>query len=154
MIQYVLVHGDLLVPVKSVRAYTLALLLSDILAILGAFSIAYIIRVQVDTRPLITAISASEFFTTFCLLLPFWILTFVALDLYSPRVYQKRMKEVGKLLIGSFVGILLIIAFAFVVNFPIFPARLVAVYAAVLTFLLLVVGRRSEERRVGKECRL
>ena len=41
-------------PVKSVRAYALALLLSDIIAILGAFTIAYIVRVQIDSRPLIS----------------------------------------------------------------------------------------------------
>ena len=48
-------------PVKSVRAYALALLLSDIIAILGAFTIAYIVRVQIDSRPLITNISAIDF---------------------------------------------------------------------------------------------
>ena len=128
-------------PVKSVRVYTLALILSDIFAILAAFTIAYILRVQVDSRPLVTSVSALDFFTTFSLLLPFWIITLVSLDLYAPRVYQKRMREIGKLLIASFIGILLVIGFAFVVDFPVFPARLVAIYAAVLTFILLVVGR-------------
>ncbi len=128
-------------PVKSVRVYTLALILSDIFAILTAFTIAYVLRVQIDSRPLVTNISALDFFTTFSLLLPFWLLTLLSLDLYSPRVYQKRMKEIGKLFIGSFLGILLVIGFAFIVDFPVFPARLVAVYAAVLTFVLLVFGR-------------
>lgn len=128
-------------PVKSVRIYTFALILSDVLAILAAFAIAYIIRVQIDSRPLVNSISALDFARIFFLLLPFWLLTFFALDLYSPRVYQKRMKEIGKLMIGSFVGILLVIGFAFVVDFPVFPARLVAVYALILTFVLLVFGR-------------
>jgi exopolysaccharide biosynthesis polyprenyl glycosylphosphotransferase len=129
------------VPVKSVRVYTLALILSDIFAILAAFTIAYILRVQVDPRPLVTSVSALDFFTTFSLLLPFWLLTLLSLELYSPQVYQKRMKEIGKLFIASFLGILLVIGFAFVVDFPVFPARLVAIYAAVLTFVLLVIGR-------------
>lgn len=130
-------------PVKSVRVYTLALILSDIFAILAAFTIAYVLRVQIDSRPLVTNISALDFFTTFSLLLPFWLLTLLSLDLYSPRIYQKRMKEIGKLFIGSFLGILLVIGFAFVVDFPVFPARLVAIYAAVLTFVLLVFGREA-----------
>lgn len=128
-------------PVKSVRVYTLALILSDVFAILAAFTIAYILRVQIDSRPLVTEIGALEFVKIFFLLTPFWLLTFLGLELYSPRIYNKRMKEIGKLFIGSFLGILLVIGFAFVVDFPVFPARLVAVYAAILTFILLVVGR-------------
>jgi exopolysaccharide biosynthesis polyprenyl glycosylphosphotransferase len=128
-------------PVKTVRLYTIALIISDILAVLGAFSIAYIVRVQLDPRPLIAQISAFDFFTTFLLLVPFWILTFVSLGLYSPSVYQKRLTEYGKLFMGSFIGILLVIGLAFVLDQEFFPARLVAVYALVLTFLLLLLGR-------------
>lgn len=143
-------------PVKSVRVYTLALVLSDILAILAAFTIAYILRVQIDSRPLVTNIGALDFFQTFVLLLPFWLVTLFALELYSPRIYLKRMQEVGKLLIGSCLGILLVIGFAFAVDFPVFPARLVAVYAVILTFVLLVAGReflrqlRTAAFRFGK----
>ncbi len=143
-------------PVKSVRAYTLALILSDIVAILGAFTIAYILRVQVDSRPLVNNIGAFEFLGTFLALLPFWILIFFALDLYSPKVYQKRSVEISKLLLCSFLGILLVIGYAFIVNRPIFPARLVAVYATGIIFVLLVLGReilrkaRSVAFRYGK----
>lgn len=132
---------ELHVPVKTVRAYTVALILSDICAILAAFTIAYIIRVQIDTRPLVSSIGAIEFFKIFLVLTPFWVATLFALELYSPQIYNKRMKEIGKLFIGSCIGILLVISFAFVVDFPVFPARLVAVYAGILTFALLVLGR-------------
>lgn len=133
-------------PVKSVRAYALALLLSDIIAILGAFTIAYIVRVQIDSRPLISNISAIDFVSVFLLLIPFWILVFGSLGLYRPDVYQKRMREMRKLFIGSFIGILLVIGFAFVSEKPIFPARLVAVYAACITFVLLFIGREVLRR--------
>lgn len=128
-------------PTKTVRLYTLALILSDTFAILLAFSIAYIIRVQLDARPLLTSISAIDYIQIFLVLMPFWLLTFVALDLYSPKVYQKRLTELGKLITGSFLGILLVIGFAFVFNMTVFPARLVTVYAAVLVFVLLATGR-------------
>lgn len=128
-------------PVKTVRFYTLALLIVDILAILTAFTLAYILRVQLDPRPLINHIPAREFFLTFAALLPFFILTFWALGLYSPSVYQKRLTEYGKLAIGSFIGILLIIGYAYVINEPLFPARLVPVYAGIATFLLLLLAR-------------
>lgn len=128
-------------PVKTVRLYTLALIVSDALAILGAFTIAYIMRVQFDSRPLVSEVYAVEFFTTFLLLLPFWFLTFLSLGLYSPQVYQKRLTEYGKIMIGSFIGILIVIGYAFVIDEPVFPARLVAFYAAILVFILLLLGR-------------
>lgn len=128
-------------PVKTIRFYTLALIAIDILAVLSAFTIAYILRVQLDARPLVHQIGAWDFFLTFVQLLPFWLITFWGLGLYSPAVYQKRLTEFGKLLVGSFIGVLLIIGYAFVIDEPIFPARLVPVYAGVATFLFLVLGR-------------
>ena len=137
MLQY----EELIMPVKTIRFYTIALIVMDILAILTAFAVAYILRVQLDTRPLVHEISASSFFLTFAQLTPFWVLTLWSLGLYSPSVYQKRLTEIGKLAVASFVGILLIIGYAFVVDEPLFPARLVPVYAGIGTFFLLVIGR-------------
>ena len=42
---------------------------------------------------------------------------------------------------ASFVGVLLIIGYDFVVDEPVFPARLVPIYAGIATFLLLTIGR-------------
>ncbi len=128
-------------PVKTVRFYTLALVVADAIAILGAFSLAYIWRVQWDPRPLVENIGAAEFISTFLLLTPFWLLAFWALGLYSPRVYRKRLTEYGKLFLGSCIGILIVLGYSFVMNEAVFPARLVAVYALGLVFVLLVIMR-------------
>lgn len=128
-------------PTKTVRLYTLALIFSDIFAILVAFTIAYVLRVQLDSRPLISQISAFEFFKIFVIISPFWVLTFASLDMYTPRVYQKRLTEIGKVFVGSFLGILLVLGFSFVTDMAVFPARLVAIYATILVFVLLVLGR-------------
>ena len=128
-------------PVKTIRFYTLALVIFDVLAVLAAFILAYIVRVQLDPRPLVNQISAIDFFNTFVQLTPFWIVTLWSLGLYSPAVYQKRLTEMGKLLMASFIGVLLIIGYDYVVDQPVFPARLVPVYAGAATFLFLVVGR-------------
>ena len=128
-------------PVKTVRFYTIALIVIDILAILAAFTLAYVLRVQLDSRPLVNQISAREFLMTFVTLLPFFLLTFWSIGLYSPNVYQKRLTEFGKLAIGSFIGILLIVGYSYVIDQPIFPARLVPVYAVIATFVLLLLGR-------------
>jgi len=128
-------------PVKSVRFYTLALIVLDAVGILAAFTLAYILRVQFDARPLLNEVYANEFLQTFFILIPFWLLTFLSLGLYSPRVYEKRLTEYGKVAIGSFIGILIVIGYAFVIGEPVFPARLVAVYAIVIVFFVLIFGR-------------
>lgn len=136
-------------PVKTARLYTLFLMLVDAASILLAFTAAYILRVQLDNRPLINEIFARDYLTTFLVLLPFWIIIFWSLGLYSARVYQKRLTEYGKLLVGSFIGILIVLGFAFVIAEPVFPARLVAVYAFFITFILLLFGR--EVLRICRE---
>lgn len=128
-------------PVKTVRFYTIALILFDILAVVGAFTLAYILRVQLDARPLVNQISALDFFFTFMQLLPFWLITLWGLGLYNPLVYRKRLTEVGKLLVASFIGVLLIVGYDYVNDDPVFPARLVPVYAGIATFFFLVFGR-------------
>jgi exopolysaccharide biosynthesis polyprenyl glycosylphosphotransferase len=128
-------------PVKTIRFYTLALVAFDVLAVLAAFVLAYVVRVQLDPRPLVYQIGAWDFFLTFLQLTPFWIITLLSLGLYSPSVYQKRLTEMGKLLMASFVGILLIIGYDYAIDQPVFPARLVPVYAGIATFLFLVLGR-------------
>ncbi len=136
-------------PVKTIRFYTFALVIFDILAVLAAFVLAYIVRVQLDSRPLVNEIGAYDFFITFLQLTPFWLVTLWSLGLYSPAVYQKRLTEMGKLLMASFVGVLLIIGYDFVIDDPVFPARLVPIYAGIATFLFLVLGR--ELLRLGRD---
>lgn len=128
-------------PVKTIRFYTLALVAFDVLAVLAAFVLAYVVRVQLDPRPLVYQIGAMDFFMTFLQLTPIWIVTLWSLGLYSPAVYQKRLTEMGKLLMASFIGVLLIIGYDYAINEPLFPARLVPVYAGIATFLFLVLGR-------------
>lgn len=128
-------------PVKTVRLYTIALLIADTLAILAAFAIAYQLRVNFDSRALVSDIPGREFMLTFLTLVPFWLVTFWSFGLYSPYIYQKRLTEYGKLAVASAVSILIVIAYAFVIDQPIFPARLVPIYAAVLVFILLVLAR-------------
>ena len=128
-------------PVKTARLYTIALIIADACAVLLAFTISYILRVQLDARPLVNQITALDFLGTFLTLLPFWIVIFWTLGLYSSRIYQRRLKEYGTLAVASFVGILIVIGYSFVIDQPVFPARLVAAYAGLLVFILLVFFR-------------
>lgn len=128
-------------PTRSARLFSLALVIGDFLTILAAFTLAYIIRVQVDPRPLVAQVSALDFFLTFLLIAPLWVLVFASLGLYSSVVYTRRLSEIGKLFVGSFIGILIVLGYAYVTDQVVFPARLVAVYAFFGSFFLLVFNR-------------
>lgn len=122
-------------------AYAIVLILGDFLALVAAFTAAYILRVKVDPRPVIEQIPAFEYIQAFLIVLPFWILVHSFLGLYNPNVYERRFSEIGRLLIGSFMGILVVIGYDFVTNGTIFPARLVPVYGLALGFSFLFIFR-------------
>lgn len=120
------------------------LILGDFFALVLAFIGAYIARVTMDTRPLIEQIPSSEYIKIFLFLLPFWLLIFAGLGLYSKHVYENRLAELWRLGLGSLAGMLFIIGYDFVddPSSTIFPARLVAVYGLLLGFALLVLIRQ------------
>lgn len=121
--------------------YAILLILGDFLALLAAFSLAYVLRVEFDTRPLIAQIPAGTYFWAFATVLPTWILVHAFIGLYSHEIYEKRFSELGRLFVGSFLGILVLIGYDFVSKESLFPARLVPVYGLLLGFVFLVVFR-------------
>lgn len=128
-------------PTRSARLYSLALLFGDVFVLLLAFTLAYTVRVIFDKRPLVEQISSNDFLRTALIIIPLWIIVFGFLGLYGSRIYNKRLTEWGRLLVGSFIGILIVLGYSYVINAAVFPARLVAVYAFVGSFVLLVIGR-------------
>jgi len=128
---------------KNTKFYSLILIIIDTFVLLGAFTIAYIARVQYDPRPLLTNVHAYDYLRAFILIIPFWILIFAVLGLYQSSTYNRRLIEWSKIAVGSFIGILLVIGWQYVSDKNILPARLVAVYALLATFGLIVVERET-----------
>lgn len=128
-------------PPRFARLFSLALLLGDFFVLLSAFVLAYIVRTQVDTRPLVDVVWAHDFLVTSLMIIPLWIVVFALLGLYKPAIYTRRLAEWGRLAVGSAIGILIVLGYSFVIDQPVFPARLVAVYALVGSFVLLIMGR-------------
>lgn len=121
--------------------YALFLILGDFLALIAAFASAYVLRVRYDDRPLIQQIPAETYFYAFLAILPMWIAVHALIGLYHRNTYQNRFRELGKLIVGSFLGILVVIGYDFVSDDALFPARLVVVYALLLGFSYLVLFR-------------
>lgn len=123
--------------------YNVCLMIGDALAITVAFSIAYVLRVSLNHTPLSTSVHAHTYIAILVSLLPFWILIFGLLGLYNSRIYEKRFSELGRLLIGTFIGVLFIISYSYLTNTAIFPARLVTVYGFGLAFACVLVTRTA-----------
>lgn len=121
--------------------YNLALILSDALAILAAFTVAYILRVQIDPRPIVTPISANSYALIYIAVLPFWLGIMAVIGLYKRSFYHKFLKEFAGLVLTSAIGIMALITLDFALERPLFPARLVPVYAFGLSLGFLWLGR-------------
>ncbi len=121
--------------------YGFFLLVGDFLALVAAFVTAYVLRVKLDERPLVAQIHALEYLKVFLVLLPFWLIIFGLLGLYNKNTYENRFSEFGRLLIGSFVGILFVISYSYITNTEVFPARLVTVYGLLLAFAFVLLFR-------------
>lgn len=121
--------------------FSFILLIGDFLALVGAFTLAYIIRVKLDDRPLLEPITANGYIGVVAILLFFWIVIYALLGLYRAPVYENRFKEFFMLFIGSFIGILFLIGSEYALNRAVFPARLVTVYGFFFAFMLTLLFR-------------
>ncbi len=128
-------------PSRNTKFYSLLLLFADVAVLVLAFTVAYVLRVQNDPRPLLVPVYAQTYLLTFLAILPFWIITFASLGLYSSTTYNRRLVEWTKVAIGSLIGILLVIGWEYLSGERVFPARLVAAYALAGSFLLLILER-------------
>jgi len=120
--------------------YNMFLVLGDFFALVAAFVGAFIIRAQSAT-PVAHPISGHTYLYIFLGVLPFWILIFGLLGLYNSNIYEKRFSEFGRLLMGSFIGMLFVVFWNFISVNPIFPAKLVPLYGFMLAFVFLVLFR-------------
>lgn len=126
---------------RNSKFYSFVLMLVDAFVLFSAFTLAYIARVQYDTRPLLYEINSYDYILPFLLIVPAWIAIFGLIGLYNPGTYNRRLIEWSKIAVGVFIGILLIIGIEYVSEGEIFPARLVAAYALGASFVLIVFER-------------
>lgn len=127
--------------VKNSKFFSLILIIIDFGVLLAAFTAAYIARVTLDHRPLLSEISSRDYLQSVLLLLPLWIIVFASIGLYSAQVYSRRLAEWSRIALGAFIGTLLIIGLEYVTEQAILPARLVALYVLIGSFLLILIER-------------
>lgn len=144
---------------RNSKLYSFILMLVDALVLLAGFALAYIIRTQIDHRPLLQDVYWQDYLVSALIIVPFWIAIFALVGLYQPKTYNRRLLEWSKIGVGVFIGILFVIGWEYASDRDIFPARLVAVYALIGTFVLIVIERevmrliRTLSYRYGKGIR-
>ena len=143
-------------PSKKSKFYSLVLMAADILVLAGVFAIAYFVRTQLDPRALLHTVYAMEYMIGFVIIAPVWIMIFATLGLYSSNIYSRRLVEWSRIMLGTFIGILLVIGWEYATNIHIFPARLVALYvllgstAAIMLVREIIRDVRNEMYRYGR----
>lgn len=126
---------------KNTKFYSLILLAADFITLVLSFTVAYVLRVSLDDRNLLTVRDDSTFLMAVFAIVPVWLLVLAVLGAYHSLTYNRRLVEWSKIAIGSFIGVLLVIGWEYMTNERIFPARLVTVYVLIGSFFFLVVER-------------
>jgi len=121
--------------------YKVCLLAGDALFLVAGLSFAYVLRVSISHRALSAHVSSHQFLGFLAILIPFWILIFALLGLYNERFYNNRFSEISRSLLGIFIGILFAISYGYMINKPIFPARLVVIYGFLFSFISVMFFR-------------
>ncbi len=134
---------------RSELFFSVILVPIDFLALLGAFVLAYIIRVKLEGRPVAHPVPSLEFLQIILILLPVWILIFALSGLYSQSSLRGRLDEIGKVFVAVSGGVMFSILLDFLQPVSLFPSKAVPIYAYGLG-LLLVLALRTLVRAVQR----
>ena len=119
------------------------LILGDICAIIASFLMAYFFRTHLDQRPFYFQSAPFEFIASMLFLLPVYIPVLAAFGLYRKSIFRRQnwLPEIGRLFLASIVGMMAIISYDFFFDVDLFPVRIMAFYAVLSSFTLLVLVR-------------
>jgi exopolysaccharide biosynthesis polyprenyl glycosylphosphotransferase len=127
---------------KSELFFNLILLPIDFIAIIGAFTLAYIIRVKLEARPVPNPLGAILFLKIFLVIVPVWILIFAVTGLYSQTSLRGRLEELGKIFVAVSGGTMFVVMVDFVSRQPVFPAKAIPFYGYGISLVLVTAGRQ------------
>ncbi|MBR3052465.1 sugar transferase [Candidatus Saccharibacteria bacterium] len=128
---------------KSDLILRLALVVGDAVALILSFAAAYAVRVHVDPRPYMFEAQILDFTLTTLVVLPVMLIIIAALGLYRKSIFlgKSRLPEVGRLLIAAVLSVAALIVYDFFRGENLFPVRVMAATAMVLSFVFLMAER-------------
>ena len=120
--------------------YPLFLLGADAVVIIGAWLAVFYFRVVLNTA-IVSPIKPWQSILIVAATVPLWLISFAVMGLYRAAIYENRVRQTGRLLLGSIIGGLILIGVDFFLNQALLPGRLVVVYGLVGIFIALLLGR-------------
>ena len=128
---------------KSDFILKLSLIIGDALALMLSFAVAYYIRVRIDPRPYTFETQLQDYMTTVVWLVPVMIVIIATLGLYKKSIVinQSRLPERGRLVLAAVLAVASLIVYDFFRGENLFPVRVMAVTAMVLSFVFLLIER-------------
>ena len=119
------------------------LVLGDAIAVVLSFLLAYFLRTHIDQRPFYFEAAPLHFMLSVSVLLPVYIVIIAAFGLYKKAVFltKHHSSETIRLLLTSLIGVMAIITYDFLLNVDLFPVRIMALYIAISSFVLLCAFR-------------
>jgi exopolysaccharide biosynthesis polyprenyl glycosylphosphotransferase len=126
---------------RSELFFSLILVPVDCLALVGAFVVAYLLRVHVQGQPVAHPIAGLEFLKLSILVLPIWIIIFALCGLYNLSNLRGRLSEFGKVVVAVSGGVMVLIILDFFSKQPLFPSKAVPIYAYGFGIVFVTFGR-------------
>lgn len=121
----------------------LALIVGDAVSLILSFAFAYFLRVHVDPRPYTFDSQLLEFTLEVAWVVPIMLIILAALGLYKKSIFlnKSRLPEVGRVFLSSIMAVAALIVYDFFVGRNLFPVRVVALLAVILSFSFLMIER-------------
>lgn len=142
---------------KSELIFNLISIPADFLAILGAASLAYFLRYQVETIPVLFDLTFEQYLPPVVAAIPFGLILFALNGLYNQRSTRSFLREIGKVALAVSAG-LMIVVILFFFERNLFPSRLIILMGWIFSILsvgfsrgvLLLVQRRLLAKGLGR----
>lgn len=125
----------------KLTALRIALIISDVIAVVASFTLAYYYRTHFDPRPYYFQPEIRNFIVLAVTLIPLWVVINLISGLYDRSVFLYRPKEYGRVVIASIVSIMALISYEFFTGEDIFPVRVIAIYFMIINFVVMILGR-------------
>ena len=115
---------------------------TDFLVLCLAFLLAYLIRTNIDIRPLATPTEFYEYLRLVLFIAPMGIIIFFFNGLYDLKIPVEKKDELKKIFVAVSTGIMIIIALDFVKTKHIFPAKSIPIYGWILAITFIFISRQ------------
>ena len=121
----------------------LCLIIGDAVALILSFAFAYFIRVYVDPRPFVFESQLANFTLSVVFLVPIMLVVIAALGLYKKSIVinRSRLPERGRLMLAAILSVAALIVYGFFTEQDVFPVRIMALTAVILSFVFLLLER-------------